>query len=345
MKNRIEYIDALRGFAILLVVLGHLLQRNGYNNSGLYNTIYSFHMPLFFCISGFVTEYSCKLTNSSKIKDYLNYIKRKFNVIMIPYLFWSLVVDPLFFTSSFSIENYKLIITETLIDNVSYWFLPCLFFLLLLYVIWKYISTKINSKNVFLDLSVFVFCSSLYLVMFFLSNYDFFRSALSYVAYFAIGVIASKYNVVYNILKDNSTVFAFSVILFSLIVGYFSNSNSTLSNKIIRLSTGILSLPIWFHIFSDSLINQTLKRHLSFIGKYTLIIYVLHNNFTFLFSSTIDIGIIIHIFVFGIISVFICIICIFIGKIIEKNTILSFVMLGKLTKVEATDCTELHKRI
>ena len=85
MNNRINYIDTLRGFAIILVVLGHLLERNGYTESALYNTIYSFHMPLFFCISGFVTEYSCKLNHSSRLKDFLYYLLRKFHSIMIPY--------------------------------------------------------------------------------------------------------------------------------------------------------------------------------------------------------------------------------------------------------------------
>lgn len=54
MQNRIAYIDALRGFAILLVIVGHLIQFNyssGIENP-IFNIIYSFHMPLFFFISG-----------------------------------------------------------------------------------------------------------------------------------------------------------------------------------------------------------------------------------------------------------------------------------------------------
>lgn len=62
-SRRIGYIDALKGFGILCVVLGHV---NGtYMASGMfpeaawlfhsvYNLIFSFHMPLFFAISGFV---------------------------------------------------------------------------------------------------------------------------------------------------------------------------------------------------------------------------------------------------------------------------------------------------
>ncbi len=51
-KEKIQWIDMVRGGAILLVVIGH---------SGcpslIYNFIYSFHMPLFFVISGYLYNY------------------------------------------------------------------------------------------------------------------------------------------------------------------------------------------------------------------------------------------------------------------------------------------------
>lgn len=61
--KRIHYIDCLKGFAIILVVLGHVF--SGYLRAGLfyehryymcsgYNLIYLFHMALFFVMSGFV---------------------------------------------------------------------------------------------------------------------------------------------------------------------------------------------------------------------------------------------------------------------------------------------------
>ena len=57
MKQRITYIDELKGFAILMVVIGHVfyfsfrIVGNDYTSpwSGL---IYSFHMPLFAFLSG-----------------------------------------------------------------------------------------------------------------------------------------------------------------------------------------------------------------------------------------------------------------------------------------------------
>lgn len=62
-NKRIEWIDSTRGIAILLVVVGHVV--GGYTgNYGLpeyqriidivVDVIYTFHMPLFFMISGYV---------------------------------------------------------------------------------------------------------------------------------------------------------------------------------------------------------------------------------------------------------------------------------------------------
>lgn len=47
-RQRIEYVDYMRGIAIILVVMGHLIQFNGFPTSNpVFEFIYSFHMPLF----------------------------------------------------------------------------------------------------------------------------------------------------------------------------------------------------------------------------------------------------------------------------------------------------------
>lgn len=53
MKERIGYIDAAKAVAILLVILGHCsMDELGAYGKYLHRLIYSFHMPLFFLISG-----------------------------------------------------------------------------------------------------------------------------------------------------------------------------------------------------------------------------------------------------------------------------------------------------
>lgn len=58
--NRIIWADALKGLLIVLVVLGHSIQASmlqlgeSFLDDYLWNLIYSFHMPAFMAISGFV---------------------------------------------------------------------------------------------------------------------------------------------------------------------------------------------------------------------------------------------------------------------------------------------------
>lgn len=87
MNNRIEWIDALKGFAILTVVIGHcadgILSAGMYTQyktelEALYDLIYSFHMPLFFIVSGFVFWLS---------KSYDRYRTKGFDFIIV-YVIW-----------------------------------------------------------------------------------------------------------------------------------------------------------------------------------------------------------------------------------------------------------------
>lgn len=101
MKQRLVYFDNLKGFAILLVVLGHCIQTHDISNSYqfLFRFIYSFHMPLFMMVSG----YFGYKASGVFLKDF----KKKVSRLLVPYLVWGggkllfhkcspflLVVDP-----------------------------------------------------------------------------------------------------------------------------------------------------------------------------------------------------------------------------------------------------------
>ena len=75
MSNRIKWIDACKGIGIIAVVLGHLAI--SYNSTGFYaeystlldaliRVIYSFHMPLFFVLSGYVFYLSYLMKTDNK---------------------------------------------------------------------------------------------------------------------------------------------------------------------------------------------------------------------------------------------------------------------------------------
>ena len=73
MKQRNLLIDVLKGFTIILVVMGHASQWfSGDDRSNpFYVTIYAFHMPLFMFLSGYVCY-----NNRGEINLFKRYLTR-----------------------------------------------------------------------------------------------------------------------------------------------------------------------------------------------------------------------------------------------------------------------------
>lgn len=123
MSKRIEYIDIARGIGILLVVMGH--NDFGYVSAFAYKVIYSFHMPLFFFLSGYF------LNTSTPFWDFF---KKRFNSLLKPYFFTIFLIY--FFYVSFDTMSFETALRRIVksiygsglyIDWVQLWFLPHLF--------------------------------------------------------------------------------------------------------------------------------------------------------------------------------------------------------------------------
>lgn len=86
-QMRLRYLDIAKGIGIILVVAGHFFPVGSPHwYEVLRQVIYSFHMPLFLLISGFVFVYS-----GQSGQPYLAVIKNKFRRIAVPYLVTSVV--------------------------------------------------------------------------------------------------------------------------------------------------------------------------------------------------------------------------------------------------------------
>ncbi|SDA27190.1 Fucose 4-O-acetylase [Ruminococcus sp. YE71] len=84
MNKRSDSIDYAKGIGILLVILGHMqILACGESFETLTNVIYSFHMPLFFFLSGLTLDrkYRSRPPNAADVKKLA---KR----LMIPYFSW-----------------------------------------------------------------------------------------------------------------------------------------------------------------------------------------------------------------------------------------------------------------
>ena len=134
--TKVNWVDSLKGFAIILVVLGHI-------SSPLTSFIYSFHMPLFFIVSGFFLNPTNEL-KSEIIKSF----KRLFKPFFI-YLILGFIIE---FLKRFYLDREQLEFEDfigaliymdydRLIGTYAFvlWFLPALFIgKKLVYLILKY---------------------------------------------------------------------------------------------------------------------------------------------------------------------------------------------------------------
>lgn len=94
--TRQKYLDVAKGIGILLVVMGHCIPDAStfqtISNQGFaffHKIIYSFHMPLFFFISGFLAK--TVADSSQKI----NLLRKKFSRLLVPYFFVGICYLPL----------------------------------------------------------------------------------------------------------------------------------------------------------------------------------------------------------------------------------------------------------
>lgn len=122
-KSRLEWLDLTKGFAMTLVVIGHLIQNRiaAYDENLAFKLIYMFHMPLFFYIAGI----TCELKKSQPL---IKRIQNSSVRLLLPFFIWYLI-PPLFsLITSMDIPNVTLLIKQ-LYEHPDYglWFLWVLF--------------------------------------------------------------------------------------------------------------------------------------------------------------------------------------------------------------------------
>jgi fucose 4-O-acetylase-like acetyltransferase len=153
----------IRGIAIALVALGHVI---GNRDSGIrqlydqdipymgwiYNFIYTFHMPIFFIISGI--SFSIFSTSNNSYKKFIN---SKFIRIIIPLVCWAPIYY-IFRTLSGSIKfSFTGLIQSVIYPNFIFWFFHAL---LLATVLSFILINKLSSKTIYYIISTALFALS-----------------------------------------------------------------------------------------------------------------------------------------------------------------------------------------
>lgn len=327
MKERLLYIDALRGFAIFLVVLGHILIFNGYEKSIITTTIYSFHMPLFMFISGYVARYSYKKIED--IKSFYNTVLRKFITILLPYIVFCVFVRPLFFCSPM---NYLAVFKDNGIQSFflsEYWFLPCLFILQICFILYMLINDKIERYRFYLKIFTITILSVSLFVFYQQLELQVLKQCMMYIFFYFGGVLMMEYsNIFVKICKNHYIIFLL-FITFAVLCGIYNvEVGKGILAKICRFICGLSSIPIFFSIFSELSDKYRIYNVLKNIGVNTLGIYLIHYIFVKDWEiNNLSIFPMLVVSILGSLLVIGC--CLIIIYFIKKNKVLSLLLLGK----------------
>ena len=266
-KHRIQYIDFVKGLSIFLMVLCH---------SGLQNSftqwIYSFHMPLFFIVSGFLV--------GDSYEPMIAYSRRKSKQLLVPYFIFALILcfgHDSYFDWGGIIYGSR----NSLNASISFtplWFLPCF-----------YISTIINNainlitrKWIKVIIPVSIGCIGFILsIKLPLSwGYPFsFNIACVGVALMFLGKVIGK------LLIDRVLTCGGGLLIVGTIISFFNLPQSlTIDNPHVEMSVGSFGNPLLFLIVATSItiglliISKKLIRDNSQIGLIRSILWIGENS-------------------------------------------------------------------
>ncbi len=274
MNTRTLWIDSLKAIAIFWIYLGHF----GDNGKQLYQLAFSFHIPLFFFISGIFYK------RCESLSDLLSIIRNGFTKLMIPYFAFSIIslaFFSLYNNSTFDqFKEMSLQILPAIRNQIfagSLWFLPCLYVMI---VIYSLILLTIRNKHIIFIICFIIFVISTKLKIGFVPalflNID---SALLYIIYYALGAYLSKYirTTDLNTQCVYSKVVLYSVTAVSFIVfiySYFFGAGSIYSSIQSESMRILLSFVVTVLLFVPNIVlskYMTLTPILE-IGRYTLVL-------------------------------------------------------------------------
>ncbi len=318
MKNRILWLDNLKAFLILVVVLSHsiIFTENDSESNVLLRFIVSFQMPLFMFVSGFV---------SYKHSPSLSVISRRFKQCVIPFFIWSLIICLI--KCNWHIESVLLYPVN------GTWFLWALFWINSLVVICCSLSKKYHIPE---EISCIILALCLIVINKLLPDSNLLAINLIALHFinFSIGYFSRKY-IEYLMMIPKKVFLICSGAFF--ILAYFNKGNFMFAglpsslHVILDIMCGFFSFSLFVPFFL-----KFLDRKIPFVsnlGGMTLGIYVVHIGiFTWLIHHNIlstDMGGMLYALYVTILTIIVFFLTYVICFVIEKSRVLSKVLLGK----------------
>lgn len=274
MKERIKWLDILKGFLIITVMIGH----SGVCPVGFRAWIYSFHVPAFFIVSGYTFQIR-------EEKSFVRYVVKKARTLLVPAMVFGMIscVYYYFFVSKsiFLEQNflYNLALQSRVAVYPVSWFCISLFVSeIVLFVIFKLCKKEHIRFLMIMILSLASYC---------------YVDSISKILPWCIDVLGITLLFLYigyvmrikNILAKLNTYKYVSIIILLVINIIFANMNYQYLNMQVDLYYNLVGNYVYYYIASiaGTLIFMMIfyqKRKiitLEYIGVNSMVYYTLHS--------------------------------------------------------------------
>ena len=286
-KNRIQYIDLAKGICIIMVVLYHIAKY--YDTSLLVNSFFKLiRMPLYFFLSGvFFKSY----------RGFFDFFKRKTNKLLIPFVFWYLLLSVCLSLLLFHLYEIKMDRMEETgfwgaltsfwyredFPNSAIWFLLCLFYVNIIFYLVYLASSHIKTHRswMIMGLSLLIGFIGLLLWRFGINLPAFIDSALSSLPFFCFGYLIKNNTKLLEPNKFDKHLLLYSILLFCFVggvalvfrEGYSLKFNQfTIKSALIAYPCGLLGT-LAVILFSKKINKLPM---VSYFGQYSIMILVTH---------------------------------------------------------------------
>ena len=276
--QRIGYLDMVRGFATFLVIWGHAIQYGGseadFFENKLFIYIYSFHMPVFLLISGFL------FSKSIHRRNFADNLKNKTLRIAVPAVVWGCIYCLVKWGVETVLGNpsagFSLSLCVEEIGNI--WFLWTIFMCMVAVMI----ADKIGKDRFFLPMLVLCMIAfyflpfrdyTLFLFPFFVAGYYAQKNAfckfksLAYLALLLYPLLLQYYG-------TKHYIYVSGIDIFSSDYGIWQQAGIDLFRWLVGFA-GCMVVIITAKLFPEKYPDSLLERLLSAVGKYSLEIYVM----------------------------------------------------------------------
>lgn len=307
--KRDNSIDCAKGIAIILVVIGHLLNPINGIQLVVYNAIYSCHMALFFLISGMVHKKLCE-------EYFVKTIVRTFNYI-VPYVIWTFI---------------SLIMTNSRID---YWFLVVIAILNVLSAIENYIWMWLKNNGYLKNDSFRLIIDGVFICVSLLIKYIMPISGLGSLWYWWLFFVLGKQfqeKIGLTCFKQSPVLLVLELVLFVVGIIFYRTSEVPLFYRLLPFKVGSMIIVeiyrILLALLGIAIVLQVAyilreMQILQYLGRHTIHIYILHLFFLQELSVNSKNLKILLIIVFSIVG------CV----VVDKCWLVDAILFGRITRI------------